>query len=116
VLLPVALSFGCAAGSRPAAALPDDPNTIPVTVENNLTPRTAVTVRITSASATRVVLGIVSPGRSRTLQFEESFFESGYQLIAETTEGQTITSRVFQLYPSWTLTHNTVAIGERGGE
>lgn len=112
--LPVALLLvaACAAGSRPAPAKNLTPAPVIVSVRNDLVPRTSITVRIVSASGTRTILGIVPPGATRELRFDEPFLESTYRLIADTVEGSEVSSRAFELFPQatvhWRLSNNTL--------
>jgi hypothetical protein len=108
------LFVACAAGSTGSDTEDLEQDVIPVLVRNNLTPPTAITIRVLKPSGTRVVLGTVPPRTARTLRFKESFFESGYLLVAQTTEGTEVASRPFDLFPrsavEWTLTTNSLAV------
>ncbi len=114
MLLPVALLAACATGSSVRESVDPEPGVVPVGITNDLRPRTAITVRIISSSGKRTVLGIVSPGSTKTLRFEESFLESTYQLRAETTEGRHVTSRRFEIFANaavhWTLSRNIIEV------
>lgn len=117
--LPVALLLvaACAAGRGSGGAAPESENVIAITVRNNLTPRTLVTVRVFSRSGTRTFLGTVSPGQTKSFTFEESLFEPAYQLVAETQGGADVSSRLFELYPMaaviWTLQTNVIELSSR---
>ncbi len=113
LLLPVAalLLAACAAGSgvrqaRGAA--------VTVAVENNLRPEAEVTVRLTSTTGTRRVLGSVPPHSTRRLVFEDRSFSGSYTLVATTADGRTITSRSFSLWSGlqvqWALFSNSLSL------
>ena len=116
IVLPVVLSLVCAA-CAPGSGDRDEPTpeglgeaVVLIEVRNDLTPTTPVTVRIVSESGTRSTLGTVSPGRTRTLRFDEPYFESAYMMVAETVDGNQLVSRRFELFPnsnvSWRLSNN----------
>jgi hypothetical protein len=117
-LLPVALllSAACAAGSRPSAGADTPASVVFVEVENDVVPRTSVTVRIVSATGQKV-LGTIGPGRTATLRFEEAYIEAAYRLIARQDDGTEETSRQFQAFEGalirWRLSNNRISIGSR---
>jgi hypothetical protein len=120
--LPVALPLllGCAAGSAasgPRAPSPADARTIIVQVNNNLTPRSVVTVRVEAVSGARVTLGSVPPGGIRQLRLKETVFTTAFQLVALRADGSTVTSRAFQLSPRalviWSLRTNALEVTEQ---
>ncbi len=114
VLLPVVLLLaGACATGREAPAV--GAGTLLVTVVNNLTPRTSLTVRITADPGTRVLLGSVSPGATQTFRLNRLMPSGDYQLVAETAEGREIVSREFNVLPGdevmWSVRTNTVDVG-----
>jgi hypothetical protein len=117
--LPVALLLflACAAGRGSTGAAPESEHAITVTVRNNLTPRTLVTVRVFSRSGVRTFLGSVPPAQTKSFTFDEPMFEAAYQLVAETQGGADVTSRMFELYPMaavvWTLQTNIIELSSR---
>ncbi len=120
--LPVALPLllGCAAGrsaSGAGAPSPDDERAIVIEVNNNLTPRAAVTVYLQRASAGRMILGSVPPGGIRELRFSEAVFTSDYRLTASRPDRSAVTSQAFQLFPkalvTWSLKNNILQVTER---
>lgn len=86
-----------------------------VTVENDLTPRTPVQVRLEALDGGGRFLGSVSPGRTRTFEFEDTGYAGAYRLVGETGGGRRLQSRSFQLVPAawvqWTLTPNSISMG-----
>lgn len=120
VLLPVALlalTAACAAGSRTSSATEGlAPEVVLVEVDNDIVPRTSVTVRILSPTGQKV-LGTVGPGRTETLLFDESYIEVSYRLVAREDDGDEEVSREFQLFSSalvrWRLSNNRLSISSR---
>jgi hypothetical protein len=86
-----------------------------VTVENDLTPRTPVEIRLVSVDGGERFLGSVSPGRTRTFEFEDTGYAGQYQLTGETGGGRHVASRPFQLVAAawilWRLTANSLSMG-----
>lgn len=114
VLLPVVLLLaGACATGRKAPVVGAD--ALLVTVVNNLAPRTSLTVRITADPGTRMLLGSVSPGATRTFRLNPLMPSGDYQLVAETAEGREIVSREFNVLPGdevmWSVRTNTVDVG-----
>lgn len=112
---------GCASGGSeepdPTAPPPGENIVIPITVNNNWTPGTLITVRFIGLGGTRI-LGSVSPGRERTFQVDSPAMTGQFQLNATGTGlGQDITSQAFSLFPNssvrWTLIGNQLLVGER---
>lgn len=116
--------LGCASGGGeepdPTMPPPSENIVIPVTVVNNWSPRTNITVRFVSLGGTRI-LGSVSGGRERTFQVDSPPMTGQFQLNATGRNlGETITSQAFSLFPNstvrWTLVGNQLVVGERLGE
>lgn len=108
------LLAACAAGQRDRPSTMPQPNSIFVAVQNNLVPPTALTVYLVSAEGRRNVLGSVSPGSSRTFEFEPPRSSEEYVLQAETAEGRDLQSNRFTLAPgdevSWSVRTNIVEV------
>ncbi len=112
---------GCASGGGgepdPAAQPSGENIVIPITVNNNVTPRTNITVRFIGLGGTRI-LGSVSGGRERTFNVDSPAMTGQFQLNA-TGPGlnESITSQAFALFPDsnvrWTLIGNQLVVGER---
>lgn len=112
---------GCAGGGGdepdPTLPPPGENIVIPITVVNNLSPGTNITIRFVSLGGTRI-LGSVSPGRERTFQVDSPSMTGQFQLNATGPGlGETITSQAFSLFPNsavrWTLIGNQLVVGER---
>jgi hypothetical protein len=86
-------------------------------VNNNLTPRSVVTVRVEAVSGARVTLGSVPPGGIRQLRLKETVFTTAFQLVAVEADGRAVTSQTFQLFPralvTWSLRNNVLEVRER---
>ncbi len=115
---------GCASGGGdepdPRLPPPDENIVIPITVHNNISPRTNITVRFISLGGTRI-LGSVSGGRERTFQVDSPSMTGESRLNAMGPGlGREITSQAFFLFPNstvrWTLIGNQLVVGERLGE
>jgi hypothetical protein len=115
---------GCAGGGGnepdPTLPPPGENIVIPVTVVNNVSPGTNITVRFISLGGTRI-LGSVGPGRERTFQVGSPSMTGQFRLNATGPAlGQEITSQAFSLFPNstvrWTLIGNQLVVGERLGE
>lgn len=109
-LLP--LLAACAAGAHgPGEAR------IEVIVQNDLIPRTPVTVRVVLDTGNRLLLGDVQPSRSRLFRFSNPSARSGMQLVAERAGGSQIVSSQFNAYPgdqvTWSVETNLVRVGEQ---
>ena len=87
---------------------------IPVLVDNDLTSRSDVTVRMVAANGASSLLGGASPGRTRQFRYTDRMFSGSYHLTAETGDGRVIESRPFTLFPGaaviWTLRRNTLRV------
>lgn len=91
-LAPVAwllLTAACAAGVRAGEFSGEEAL---VVVENNLLPQRSVTVRAHSSTGARKLLGVISPGQTKTLRYREQAFNGSYFFVAEVDGGGTITS------------------------
>ncbi|MGD2217275.1 MAG: hypothetical protein PVJ64_10970 [Gemmatimonadales bacterium] len=116
-LLPVALLSlaACATGSGDVSPSEE----VTVTVENNLHPRTTLTVRIITPTGLSQLLGSVPAGGTETLRYRGRIYYDAYQLVAKTQDGQDIPSLPFNIFPgarvSWSLSHNSISVfeGER---
>jgi hypothetical protein len=112
---------GCASGGSdeadPTMPPPGENIVIPITVNNNVTPRTNITVRFIGLGGTRI-LGSVNGGRERTFEVDSPSMTGQFQLNA-TGPGlnDSITSQAFSLFPNstvrWTLIGNQLLVGER---
>jgi hypothetical protein len=116
MILPLAaLTFGCAAfqpGPREAE------QTISVWVENDLTIRADVTIRMVASTGPSRLLGGVSPGREVELQYRARSFSGTYALTATTASGDEIRSRFFTLFSGaavfWELQRNELRVTRSG--
>jgi hypothetical protein len=115
---------GCATGGGdepdPTHPPPGENIVIPITVNNNLSPRTNVTIRFISLGGTRI-LGSVSGGRERTFQVDSPPMTGQFRLNATGPRlGREITSQAFSLFPNstvtWILIGNQLLVGQRLGE
>jgi len=115
---------GCAGGGGdepdPTLPPPAESIVIPITVVNNVSPGTNITVRFISLGGTRI-LGSVSGGRERTFQVDSPSMTGQFHLNATGRGlGETITSQAFSLFPNsavrWTLIGNQLLVGDRLGE
>ncbi len=122
-LICVALA-GCAGrGSDepdPRLPPPGESIVIPITVRNNWTPRTQVTVRLISGGVTRI-LGSVNGGRERTFEIADPTLSGRHTLTATgNTLAEAIESTPFTLFATstvtWSLFENALLVGERLGE
>ncbi len=113
--------IGCAGGGGdepdPTVPPPGENIVIPITVDNNWTPGTNITIRFVSLGGSRI-LGSVSPGRERTFQVDSPAMTGQFQLNATGRGlGEAITSQAFSLFPNsavrWTLVGNQLVVGER---
>lgn len=101
-------------GARTGSPFEGDAAAVQVTVENDLTDRSDVLVRIVPGSGVPSTLGGVSPGRSGTFQFREPLTAGRYILTASTGDGRVLRSRPFTLFPSatvvWRLQHDELRV------
>lgn len=109
------LVLGCASSGKEQ---PDETHAIPVIVENDLTTRSDVTVRLRTGDGNSVVLGGAPPGADRRFAYRARLLSGDFQLIATTGDGRTITSRQFTLFPGtavvWRLRQNTLQVISSG--
>jgi hypothetical protein len=115
---------GCAGGGGdepdPRMPPPGESIVIPITVRNNWTPRTQVTVRLNSGGVTRI-LGSVNGGRERTFQVSDPTVAGRHTLTATGNSlSESIESQPFNLFATstvtWTLVGNNLLVSERLGE
>lgn len=111
----LAVACGGPKTERPNGQLEGAREALRVTVENDLTPRTPVEVRLESLDGGGRFLGGVSPGRTRTFELDDTGYSGAYRLVGETGGGRRMTSRSFQLVPAawveWRLTANSISMG-----
>lgn len=111
----LAAACGGPKAERPEAGPGEPREELRVTVENDLTPRTPVEVRLVSLDGGSRFMGSVSPGRTRTFELEDTGYAGAYRLEGETGSGRRLTSRSFQLVPAawirWRLTANSISMG-----
>lgn len=109
----VAASMACG-GIRSGWPPEGDASTIRVTVENDLTERSDILVRIMSGSGVPATLGGVSPGQRRTFEFREPLIAGSYTLTASAGDGRELRSRPFTLFPEatvvWRLQHDELRV------
>jgi len=115
---------GCAGGgsSEPVSGTPapGESNVIPISVNNNLSPRTSVTVRLINDGVIRI-LGGVGGGAERTFDVGSPGLTGQHRLSATGTGlDQEVLSQPFTLSANstvgWTLAGNSLLVGERLGE
>jgi hypothetical protein len=114
---------GCAGGGGgepdPTLPPPGENIVIPITVNNNWTPRTQVTVRLVSDGVTRI-LGSVGGGRERTFDVDSPSLSGRHTLTATGfTARDRLTSTPFTLFGNstvtWRLVENAIVMGQRMG-
>lgn len=113
------LSAGCATGGVEGDT--GEAGVIRVVVVNDLSPPTALTVRVTSTtSAHRNILGSVSPRSTRTFSFEPRSMQGSFRLVAETATGQEVSSRAFQVSTGdeveWSVRRNAVDLRHQSSQ
>jgi len=115
---------GCAGGGGdepdPRLPPPGESIVIPITVRNNWTPRTQITVRLISGGVTRI-LGSVNGGRERTFEVTDPTMSGRHTLTATgNTLAEAVESQPFTLFATstvtWSLFENALLVGERLGE
>lgn len=108
-LLAVGLALACATAENDRPPL-----VVPVRVDNDLTNRGDVTVRMIASTGASALLGGAPPGGTRTFEYRERLLSGRYHLRASTGDGRTIQSRPFTLFPGaavlWELQHNVVQV------
>ena len=112
-----ACTSGGRAKSDPAMPAADENVVIPITVNNNLSPRTNVTVRLISGGVTRI-LGGVGGDRERTFQVDTPALTGEHRLSATGTDlNRDLLSQPFTLFANssvrWTLVSNSLLVGEQ---
>ena len=109
------LAVSCA---RPRATWPPDSDAteITVSVQNDLTSRSDVIVRMLSSGGS-TLLGGVSPGERERFGYSPRFLAGSHALTASTGDGRTIRSRSFRLFPgavvTWRLRVNDLQVTGR---
>lgn len=87
-------------------------------VHNDLVPRQALTIRLTSGLGQRALLGNVTPGAKRTLRYRHPALQGSYRLVAEGNRGRSITSTPFALFAgarvTWSIQSNLVRVAAPG--
>lgn len=87
---------------------------VPVQVDNDLTTRSDVTVRMHSSTGASRVLGGAPPGGERLFEYRDQVLSGFYRLSARTSDGRTIESRTFTLFPGagvvWRLQRNDLQV------
>ena len=111
VVLGTLLALGCA--SSPSEDAVQD-HAVSIRVENDLTPRSDVTIRLRTGGGASVLLGGAPPGGRRAFEFRERLLSGNFQLIATTGDGRTIRSRQFTLFPGsavrWRMRRNILEV------
>ncbi|HYW06277.1 MAG TPA: hypothetical protein VE913_04935 [Longimicrobium sp.] len=83
-----------------------------VEVRNDLAPRHSATVRITSTTGSRSLLGAVSPGQTTVLSYQQPGFVGRYTLVAQVDGGPDVRSNTVVLRDGlrlvWALQANTL--------
>lgn len=114
LLLTVALPL-LAAGCVTERGAGGTGHVIAIEVENDLVPRSPVTVRLLSNDRPVRVLGTVSAGNTREFRYREDLLTGVYRLVAEVNQGQALPSRTFTLYPRahvfWSINNNDLTVG-----
>jgi hypothetical protein len=99
---------------------PGEAIVIPITVTNNWSPRTSVTVRLISSGVTRI-LGSVGGGSERTFEIESPSLTGQHRLSARGTGlDQEQLSQPFALFGNstvqWTMVGNALLVGQQTEE
>ena len=115
----LACGGGGATEADPGRPPAGEPIVVKVTVNNNIQPRTQVTIRLRSSGVTRI-LGSVSPGSERTFDIEDPTLTGRHNLTADgSTLAQSMTSQPFTLFANswvvWTLTGNLLRVDTQLG-
>ncbi|MDX1623187.1 MAG: hypothetical protein R3199_04315 [Gemmatimonadota bacterium] len=114
VALPLLLA-ACATGGAERGEEEETGRRIVFEVENDLIPRSPVTIHLQATDRPTRVLGTVSAGRTRTFTHTEPLLTGSYRLTAQVHQGEEIPSRVFSLYPRafirWSINTNTLSEG-----
>lgn len=108
------LASSACGSTRASSPFEGDTSTVRVRVENDLTDRTDVLVRIVPGSGVPSTLGGVPPGERQTFQFREPLIAGRYTLSASTGDGRVLRSRPFTLFPEaivvWRLQHDELLV------
>jgi hypothetical protein len=117
VVATTVFTLGCAAfRSSPG----DVEHAVLVQVENDLTRRADVTVRMVDNTGAARVLGGVPPGREGVFGYSQRRFSGTYVLTATTGSGRVIVSRTFTLFPQatvvWQIQRNQLRVLREGVE
>lgn len=84
LLLLVGAVAGCAKRVTPGHVAADQ---ITIEIQNDLVPRRGVTVRLVSEAGTRLILGSVSPGQTRSLSLRREGLRGAYHFTASRDGG-----------------------------
>lgn len=111
LLVSTGLAVACAksddAGTQPSFI-------VPVHVENDLTNRADVSIRMLASTGASALIGGAPPGGARTFDYRERNLSGTFRLRASTGDGRTIESRPFTLFPGaavlWELQRNVVQV------
>ena len=91
---------------------------VPVQVDNDLTTRSDVTLRMHSSTGASRVLGGAPPGGERLFEYRDQVLSGLYRLSARTSDGRMIESRTFTLFPGagvvWRLQRNDLQVINAG--
>lgn len=111
-ILLLALLFSACASSGAGAG--SGGPLVPVQVENDLTNRGDVTIRVVASTGASSLLGGLAPGRARIFQYRAEVISGNYRLTARTGDGREIESRLFTLFPgagvTWQLQRNVLQV------
>ena len=112
------LALACSA-SRATYPPQGDLYRIAVHVENDLTARSDVTVRMVASTGASSLLGGVPPGQERSFEYRERLLTGSYALTASTGDGRLLRSRAFTLFPGaavlWSIQLNDLRVVEGSG-
>jgi len=109
----LAVGAGLACGQRDTGG-PEPNLVVPVQVENDLTQRSDVSIRLIGSTGYTALLGGAPPGASRLFEYRERLLSGTYRLRASTGDGRIINSRPFTLFPGsgvlWEIERNVVQV------
>ena len=92
---------------------PEEGYEIPVTVDNDLTDRSDVLVRMVGGDGSSL-LGGIPPGQERSFSYRTGMLAGSFTLTATTGDGRTLRSRSFTLFPgafvSWGIQLNDLRV------
>ena len=113
LVLLLAIGVGPSCGQRDAGD-PEPNLVVPVQVENDLTQRSDVSVRLIGSTGYTALLGGAPPGGSRLFEYRERLLSGTYRLRASTGDGRIVESRPFTLFPGsgvlWELERNVLQV------